>query len=128
MDHDLRSDRVSGSGSDIFTGILQVTGGVLVLIPRTFAIGIPLLMSSMAGAMAAWIFVLGVPLAAIIPGSIFAGLLFVGAEDVFDLMSRRHSLLRVSLRGCFGSRILGNRQVRLTEVDWEVQILGQVIV
>jgi len=99
MDHDLRSDRVSGSGSDIFTGILQVTGGVLVLIPRTFAIGIPLLMSSMAGAMAAWIFVLGVPLAAIIPGSIFAGLLFVGAEDVFDLMSRRHSLLRVSLRG-----------------------------
>jgi putative oxidoreductase len=65
-----------------FTGILQVTGGVLVLIPRTFAIGILLLMSSMAGAMVAWIFVLGVPLAAIIPESIFAGLLFVGTCPV----------------------------------------------
>ena len=93
-------DRIGfGQWFRYFTGIVQVCGGVLVLIPRTFVVGILMLMCSMAGAMAAWIFFLGVPLAAIIPGSIFVGLLFVGAEDVIDLASRCRLILQAPPRG-----------------------------
>ncbi len=38
-----------------FTGVLQVVGGVLVLVPKTFVLGILLIGCTMAGAMAAWI-------------------------------------------------------------------------
>jgi putative oxidoreductase len=40
------------------TGVLQIGGALLVLIPRTFALGILLLACTMLGAMLAWIFVL----------------------------------------------------------------------
>lgn len=70
-----------------FTGILQVGGGFLVLIPRTFVIGIAMLAVTMLGAMGAWIFFLGVPLAAVIPGAILGGLVIVGGEKLFDLAS-----------------------------------------
>lgn len=60
------------------TGILQVCGAVLVLIPRTFLAGIVLLSATMAGAMGAWIFRLGHPGNATIPGLILAGLVIVG--------------------------------------------------
>ncbi len=69
------------------TGTLQVAGALLVLIPRTFAAGIIMLSMTMMGAMAAWVFFLGVPLAAIIPGAILGGLLIVGAEEVIELAS-----------------------------------------
>src|SRR5262245_48043915 len=48
------------------TGALQIGGGLLLLIPRTFVYGIIILASTMAGAMAAWIFLLGLPIAAIV--------------------------------------------------------------
>jgi uncharacterized membrane protein YphA (DoxX/SURF4 family) len=70
-----------------FTGILQVGGGLLVLIPRTFAVGVIMLAITMVGAMGAWIFFLGVPLAAIIPGAILGGLLVVGGDDLMELVS-----------------------------------------
>jgi hypothetical protein len=77
-----------------FTGTLQVVGGVLVLIPKTFPLGILLIGSTMAGAMAAWIFFLGQPLTAIIPGALLMGLLFVGGEELSDmvLVRRRKSM------------------------------------
>src|SRR5262245_37582168 len=53
-----------------FTGALQILGGTLVLIPRTFPIGILLIGCTMAGAMAAWVFFLGQPVTAIIPGAL----------------------------------------------------------
>jgi uncharacterized membrane protein len=70
-----------------FTGVLQVGGGLLVLVPRTFAIGIIMLAVTMIGAMGAWLFFLGIPLAAIIPVAILGGLLVVGGEDVMELAS-----------------------------------------
>jgi hypothetical protein len=66
------------------TGTLQVIGAVLVLIPRTFAIGILILACTMAGAMAFWIFWLGAPFNAAIPGILLLGLLFVGGEALID--------------------------------------------
>ena len=70
-----------------FTGVLQVGGGLLVLIPRTSAVGIIMLAITMVGAMGAWVLFLGVPLAAIIPGAILGGLLVVGADDLMELVS-----------------------------------------
>ena len=67
-----------------FTGVLQVVGGVLVLVPKTFVLGILLIGCTMAGAMAAWIFFLGQPFNAIIPGALLIGLLFVGGEKLID--------------------------------------------
>src|SRR5437867_13393265 len=63
-----------------FTGVLQIGGALLVLIPRTFPIGILMLACTMAGAVAAWIFFLGAPFNAMIPGALLLGLLFVGGE------------------------------------------------
>jgi len=79
-----------------FTGVLQVGGGLLVLIPRAFPVGIIMLAITMVGAMAAWVFFLGVPFAAVIPGAILAGLLVIGGEDVMELVSslRKRLVLR----------------------------------
>lgn len=70
-----------------FTGVLQVGGGLLLLIPRTFVIGIAMLALTMLGAMAAWIFFLGGPVTAVIPGAILGGLLAVGGEDLTEFAS-----------------------------------------
>lgn len=70
-----------------FTGVLQVGGGILVLIPRTTAIGICMLAVTMLGAMAAWVFFLSMPLFAIIPGAILGALIVIGGEDVMELAS-----------------------------------------
>src|SRR5215468_4823222 len=70
-----------------FTGTLQVMGGVLVLIPKTFAFGILLIGCTMAGAMAAWIFFLGEPFNAMIPGALLLGLLFVGGDQLVELIN-----------------------------------------
>src|SRR5437870_11988525 len=53
-----------------FTGVLQAAGALLVLIPRTFPIGILILACTMAGAMAAWIFFLGEPFAFVFPAAL----------------------------------------------------------
>jgi hypothetical protein len=69
-----------------FTGCLQMLGGVLVLIPRTFAFGILIIACTMAGAVAAWIFLLGEPFLAFIPGALLLGLMFVGGEGIIGLV------------------------------------------
>ena len=60
------------------TGILQVTGAVLVLIPRTFLAGIGILSCTMAGAMAVWIVRFGQVGNAVIPGVILVALVAIG--------------------------------------------------
>jgi putative oxidoreductase len=70
------------------TGVLQVFGGVLILIPRTFVYGIIVLACTMAGAMAAWVFFLGSPVTAVIPGFLLLGLFFVGSEELIYLLSK----------------------------------------
>jgi hypothetical protein len=57
-----------------------------VLLPKTFPFGILLIGCTMAGAMAAWIFFLGQPFTAIIPGGLLIGLLFLGGEDLSDMV------------------------------------------
>jgi uncharacterized membrane protein YphA (DoxX/SURF4 family) len=68
------------------TGVLQVGGALMVLIPRLFPAGIVILVCTMIGAMAAWIFFLGAPLNAMIPGALAMGLLAVGGEDLIDFV------------------------------------------
>jgi putative oxidoreductase len=49
------------------TGILQIIGAVLLLIPRTVLIGVWLIGCTMVGAMITWIFVLRAPFSALLP-------------------------------------------------------------
>jgi len=70
------------------TGILQLVGALLVLVPRLFLLGIMLLASTMIGAMAAWIFLLGVPFNAVFPGALLVGLIVVAAEDLVKLLQK----------------------------------------
>ena len=60
------------------TGILQVTGALLVLPPRTFLLGIGILACTMAGAAAVWVVRFGAPQNAIIPGAILVALVAIG--------------------------------------------------
>ena len=71
-------DQIGGQWFRYLTGILQVTGAVLVLIPRTFLIGIGILACTMAGAVAVWIVWFGAPGTAIIPGALLVGLVGIG--------------------------------------------------
>ncbi len=56
------------------TGMLQVAGAVLVLIPRTFLLGIGILACTMAGAVTVWLVVFHAPDNAIIPAVILIAL------------------------------------------------------
>jgi putative oxidoreductase len=64
------------------TGILQIAGALLVLVPRTFAAGIALLACTMAGAVTIWIVRFGEPGNAIIPAIVLIGLVGVGVHGV----------------------------------------------
>ena len=56
-----------------FTGVVEVLGGILVLIPWTVAAGLVLLAGTMLSAAMILIFVIGRP-----ADSIFSGILFIG--------------------------------------------------
>ena len=60
------------------TGVLQIAGAALVVIPRTFLLGIGLLACTMAGAVLIWIVRFGAPANAIIPAVALVGLIAVG--------------------------------------------------
>ena len=77
-----------GSWFRYLTGILQVTGAVLVLIPRTFLIGIAILACTMAGAAGFWIVRFGAPGTAVIPGALFLALVAIGFHGA-NVHSRR---------------------------------------
>jgi uncharacterized membrane protein YphA (DoxX/SURF4 family) len=70
------------------TGILQLAGGVMVLVPRTFLLGIMMLAVTMLGAMIAWVFLLGAPFNALFPGALLIGLIVIAAEDLVELSQR----------------------------------------
>lgn len=63
-----------------FTGAVQMLGAALVLIPRTFRIGIGILASTMIGAALIWIFLLHKPGNAPIPLIVLAALVVVGLQ------------------------------------------------
>jgi putative oxidoreductase len=60
------------------TGVLQIMGAVLVVVPRTFLIGIAILACTMAGAAAIWILRFGAADNAIIPAVILVALVAIG--------------------------------------------------
>jgi putative oxidoreductase len=60
------------------TGMLQVLGAVLVVVPRTFLIGIGILAATMVGATAVWIVRFGAPGNAIIPAVVLVALVAIG--------------------------------------------------
>jgi uncharacterized membrane protein YphA (DoxX/SURF4 family) len=75
------------------TGTLQVTGAVLVVVPRTFLIGIGLLACTMLGATAVWIVRFGAPGNAIIPAAILVALLVIGFHGArVDEAKKRHEI------------------------------------
>ena len=60
-----------------FTGIVEVLGALLVLIPRTALIGLALLALTMAGAVLILIFVMGQPADSPFPGAFFVTLVAI---------------------------------------------------
>ena len=70
------------------TGILQMLGAVLVLIPRVFLLGVVILGCTMAGAMATWVLVLDAPANALSSGVILGALLAVGVHGYISRGAR----------------------------------------
>jgi uncharacterized membrane protein YphA (DoxX/SURF4 family) len=64
------------------TGIMQIAGALLVLVPRTFLAGIGLLACTMIGASAIWIVRFGQPANAIIPAVVLAALVGVAVHGL----------------------------------------------
>jgi uncharacterized membrane protein YphA (DoxX/SURF4 family) len=60
------------------TGVLQIAGAVLLVVPRTFLMGIVLLACMMAGAAAIWIARLREPGNAVIPAVVLFALVAIG--------------------------------------------------
>jgi putative oxidoreductase len=72
-----------------FTGVTEIAGAVLLLIPRAAFIGFILLGCTMAGAVSFWIFNHN-PFAALIPGTLLLAIIgFGGAEVVRRVASAR---------------------------------------
>jgi uncharacterized membrane protein YphA (DoxX/SURF4 family) len=63
-----------------FTGVMQIAGGVLVLVPRLALVGIAMLACTMAGAVVTWI-ALGLVWNAPIPGALLIVLLALGWNE-----------------------------------------------
>ena len=63
------------------TGVMQIAGGLLVLIPRTALAGIVLAACTMLGASVAWLTVLHAPMNAPIPGVMFFILVAIGVAE-----------------------------------------------
>ena len=61
-----------------FTGVVQITGALLTLVPRTAFYGIALLAATMVGATAVWLIVFKAPENAIIPAVVLIILVVVG--------------------------------------------------
>ena len=62
------------------TGIMQIAGGLLTLVPRLSIVGIAMLACTMVGACLTWI-VFGQAFVAIIPGTLLATLVVVGFAE-----------------------------------------------
>jgi len=74
-------DRIGfGNWFRYFTGVVQIGGAALVLVPRTFLFGIAILACTMIGAAIIWIVRLGNAGDAIIPLIVLAGLVLVAVH------------------------------------------------
>ena len=60
------------------TGVIQIVGGVLFVLPRTALIGMTMLACTMAGAIFFHVFVLGDPLSSVIPATLLVAIVAIG--------------------------------------------------
>jgi len=67
----------------VFTGVMQIASGVLVLIPRTSLAGMAMAACTMCGASIAWLTVLHAPANALVPATILALLLAVSFGEYY---------------------------------------------
>jgi len=75
----------------IFTGVVELGGGVLYLFPKTNKIGAALLSSAMLGAMITDLMVLRNPIFIVAPFALLAAVVIVAArEPEHDLITRRY--------------------------------------
>lgn len=75
----------------IFTGVVEVGGGVLYLFPQTNKIGAALLSSAMLGAAVADMTVMHNPIFVVAPLTLLAAIVIVAARDPeLDLLARRY--------------------------------------
>jgi putative oxidoreductase len=65
----------------VMTGSLQISAGVLALIPRTSLLGVAIAACTMAGAAIAWLTVLHMPFTALIPGVLLLVLIAIGFAE-----------------------------------------------
>jgi putative oxidoreductase len=61
------------------TGLLQISGAILLMFPRTFLVGVSALASTIIGAIITWIFVLHEPRSAILPAIVLTILAAIAA-------------------------------------------------
>ncbi len=61
----------------VFTGVLEVVGAVLFVLPRSMRLGAAMMIVVMVGAMAAHIFILGDPVSSIVPAILIAAIVVV---------------------------------------------------
>ena len=73
-----------------FTGVVQIVGALMVIVPRTFVFGIVLLACTMIGAVIAWIGPLHAPGNAVIPATFLIGLVAIGFHGVANRQRRQH--------------------------------------
>jgi putative oxidoreductase len=71
------------------TGAMQITGGILVCIPRGAFVGVALMACTMFGAVIAWFTVLHAPGNALIPAALLGVLIAVGSREYGRLRSLR---------------------------------------
>ncbi|MFL6437790.1 MAG: DoxX family protein [Terriglobales bacterium] len=62
------------------TGVMEITGGLLLVVPRATKVGVVLLVTCMAGAIVCHLFVLGDPLSSIINVGLIAAILAAGRQ------------------------------------------------
>jgi len=75
-----------------FTGVVEVLGAALILIPRTLLIGVALLSVTMAGAAVIVFFILGNRGESLFPALIFLGLLALGWKHLNRVFDKRPPL------------------------------------
>jgi uncharacterized membrane protein YphA (DoxX/SURF4 family) len=63
-----------------FTGIVELTGGLLFLIPEATTLGAAMLIATMCGAMVVQIFVFKSPASALFPGAYLLGVILASAK------------------------------------------------
>jgi putative oxidoreductase len=61
-----------------FTGVIQILGGTLIVLPRTALVGMTMLACTMAGAILFHLFVLGDPFSSVIPAALLVAIVAIG--------------------------------------------------